>query len=179
MDNQVYEQMQTLPEGIVNNIYKFLGKHPLANLIQDFKDEFKVDTDFNIFDERFKTDERSDYPENYNLFAISYFSINSLGDDLFDWLPDPRGSRFDISPIYSADNDALFTIVKNNRKIITEIMFRSDVGRHIIYHHKLGQTYDESHYESDTEDDSDSESESEAESEEESDDELINKISHH
>ena len=46
MDNQVYEQRQTFPEGIVNNIYKFLGKHPLANLIQDFKDEFKVDTDF-------------------------------------------------------------------------------------------------------------------------------------
>ena len=71
MDNQVYEQMQTLPEGIVNNIYKFLGKHPLANLIQDFKDESKVDTDFNIFDERFKTDsiqvdKRSDYPENNN-----------------------------------------------------------------------------------------------------------------
>jgi hypothetical protein len=30
------------PEGIVNNIYKFLGKHPSANLIQDFKDEFKL-----------------------------------------------------------------------------------------------------------------------------------------
>ena len=56
MYNQVYEQVQTLPEGIVNNIHKFSGKHALANLIQDFKDEIKIDTDFNIFDELFKTD---------------------------------------------------------------------------------------------------------------------------
>ena len=136
-----------LPDDIANKIYLMIGEHPCARMITELKNKYQFDDDFNIFDEHFKHDRlfydetRTSFCDNYNLFAITHFTMRLINFDVFkEYLPEPE--RKDFSNIYSINQTKeLFTIITPSRNKILRIVFKSEFERHRIYHHICGHSY--------------------------------------
>ena len=154
-----------LPDDIANKIYLMVGEHPCARMINELKNKYQFDHDFNLIDEHFMHDfkfydsekrtnycsapgggEPSDFlrkssGDNYNLFAITHFTVRLINfNESIHYLPASYRKYF--SKIYSIDqSEELFTIITTNRDKISRIIFRSEFGIHRIYHNKYGHSY--------------------------------------
>ena len=157
--------LKKLPQEIENKVFYMIAEHPCARMIKELRNKYQIDDDFNIIDDYFKHgrivygETRTNFCDNYNLFAITHFTMRLINfDDFKEYLPEP--DRKDFSNIYSINQtNELFTLIIPNRNKILRIEFRSEFGIHTIYHHRHGHSYCEVDDESPSEEDSTDEEE--------------------